>query len=611
MSDDQVQEIKNRIDIVDLVNQYVPLKKSGLNHKGLCPFHKERSPSFMVNPERQIFKCFGCSEAGDVLTFVQKMEGLSFPEALELLADRAGIKLDRRKAPEQYAREKDEKSALFRINTAAAKFFHHLLVKHPSGQAARDYLAGRTVSVETMATFQLGWAPPYAQASGGKPPLGVWLKKQGFTDAQLRLAGSPERFQNRVMFPIRDTLGNVVGFTGRLLPEAERSDATHSTPRSDSSLRVGAAAPKYYNTPETPIFRKGQLVYGLYEGKSELRNEHRAVLVEGQMDVILSHQAGVKTAVASSGTAITLDHLKVLRRYVDKLLIAFDADEAGVNAAKKTITLSFDAELVPRVVVLPEGIKDAGEAIEKDPKLWESAIVAAQPAIDWLIDQEIAAQPTPLDGAGKKAVAKAVLGSVGRVQDPVERAHYLGVLASRLHVPEKALVDAFERSRRMQRGSHQPITNHQSPITNQTKRRWTVAEQLAMLLVARPELIAELSLSPELFPTSSLASRLFLGAQTWYNTPGQERIGTAFEAVSRLVRDGERLELNLLAAAVEELTAGQDPRAITQELQVRLTRERNESVKSAIADEIRAAEANGDRVAVKKLMEKLQGALKS
>lgn len=585
MADDQIQQVKDRIDIVELINQYVPLKRAGANHKGLCPFHKERSPSFMANAERQIYKCFGCGESGDVISFIQKMEGLSFPEALELLADRAGIKLDRRKAPEQYAKEKDEKTVLFRINAATAKFFHHLLANHPSGQAARDYLASRTVSAETMSAFQLGFAP-------SQPVLGPWLQKHGFTGAQLRGAGSPDRFRARVMFPIRDTLGNVVGFTGRLLPGDE-------------------SGPKYFNTPETPIFRKGQLVYGLFEGKNELRTERTAVLVEGQMDVVLSHQVGLKTAVASSGTAITLDHLKALRRYVDKLLIAFDADDAGKNATKKTIALAFDAELAPRVVVMPDGCKDAGEVIAKDPVLWVEAVKAAVPAIDWLVDTEIEQQPKPLDGAGKKAIAKAVLQLIARVADPVERAHYLGILAARLHIPEQSLIDAYERATGKQRQRATASTEQSANTAPQpARRRWSLAEQLAGLVLLRPSLSSELELTDVLFPPQSLAYRLFNAVSSWYNAPDRPEGTDAFAQVKSQFSESEQHQLSLLVAELADLVAEHEPREIAEEFLVRLRREQNESIKQSIADEIRAAEGRGDRQAVKDLITKLQATLK-
>ncbi|MBI4032640.1 DNA primase [Candidatus Berkelbacteria bacterium] len=584
MPDDQVQEVKDRIDVVDLVGSYVPLKKAGATWKGLCPFHKEKTPSFTVNPERQIFKCFGCNEGGDVLTFVQKMEGLTFPEALEMLADRAGVKLDHRKAPAQYQREKDEKSALYRLNAAAAKFFHTLLTDHPSATRAREYLAGRDIRTETIAGFQIGFAP-------STPALSQWLAKHGVSAAHLRAGGSPERFRNRIMFPIRDPLGNVLGFTGRVLPGDE-------------------SGPKYYNTPETPIFRKSRVLYGIYEGKQAIRERGVAVLVEGQVDVVLSHQAGVRLAIASSGTAFTLDHLTAIGRYASKLILAFDADQAGVNATKKAIALAAELDLSLRVVRFPEGVKDAGEAIERDPKLWATALAEAQPAFDWLVDTAIAEQVgslgpgsgQALDGSGKKAVAKAVLPVLARLPDPVEQAHQLTVLSRRLAVPERALQEAIARTR-----TPKALTLPSSPPPAKTVR--SLVEQLAGLLVLNP---AAAERVPEaVFPPGTLARRLYETVKACYNPEERQTTADVVRIVSSRLSETDRVVLPLLLAEVEQLLGPDtDADAVITELATRLTRDANESVKQSIAERIAAAEAAGNRDQVKQLIVELQATLK-
>lgn len=581
--DDQAQEIKDRIDIVDLVNQYVPLKRSGLNHKGLCPFHKEKSPSFMVNSERQIYKCFGCDEGGDAISFVQKMEGLTFPEALELLADRVGIKLDRKKAPAQYQQEKDVKSRLFRVNAASAKFFHHLLLNHPSGKVALEYLHGRTISDNSIRAFQIGYAP-------AQPVLAEWLRKQGFTVQDLSSSGAPERFRNRIMFPIRDTLGNVVGFTGRSLPGDE-------------------SGPKYYNTPETPIFKKSKLVYGLFEGKQAIRTEKQAVLVEGQMDVVTSHQTGVQTAVASSGTAITLDHLKAVRRYTGNVLIAFDGDSAGQAAAKKTIALTFEAELGAKVVQMPEGFKDAGEIIEKDPSQWLVVLSRAMPAMDWLIEHEIgqSAEGT-LDGPSKKAVAKAVLPMLLKVDDPVEQAHYVGLLASRLRVPEQSLLDALKRA-----GTTRTAATPAAPAAAlpTPHRNRPIDEQLAGLLALHPSVLEKVTIRDEHFQPKSFAANLYSAIKTCYTDQGRQGAAISFDTIRASFSSPDQAQLDPLILEVQELLADHEPADIALELATRLTRDTHESLKASIAERIRLAESAGDRAGVKQLMKELQTALKA
>lgn len=580
MADDQIQDVKDRIDIVDLVGSYVPLKRTGTNYKGLCPFHKERSPSFMVNAEKQIYKCFGCDEGGDAIAFVQKMEGLTFPEALELLADRAGVVLDRKKAPEQYKREKDEKSALFRLNAASAKFFHTVLMQHEVAAAARAYLKERGLTDETIKTFQIGYAPV-------KPVLGPWLTKHGFTSAELRLAGGPERFHNRIMFPIRDALGNVVGFTGRAMPGDD-------------------SGPKYYNTPESPIFKKHKVLYGLFEGKQALKHEQVAVLVEGQVDVVLSHQAGVETAIASSGTALTTDHLAALRRYVPTVLFAFDADSAGVKAAKKAVGLALDTDLTAKVVSLPEGIKDAGEAVECDPKIWLTAVKKARPALDWLIDTSVRAAGEPLDGAGKKSVAREVLPYLARTVDPVERAHYVGRLAGRLAVKESVLIETLERATK--KGG--VALTSPTPTSNQTTAKHIsrpLAEELMGILVAYPHAAAGLTFAPDFFKVSPLAECLYETFESWYNSGERQTSVQFLELMKPKLSPDERTALDLLLADTERMIGTEaEPAAVAAELAARLQRDAREVVKQTIAARIAAAEESGDRSAVKALIAELQ-----
>ncbi|MBI4022682.1 DNA primase [Candidatus Berkelbacteria bacterium] len=599
MADDQVQEIKDRIDIVDLVNQYVPLRRSGANHKGLCPFHKEKSPSFMVNPERQIFKCFGCDESGDALTFVQKMEGLTFPEALELLADRAGITLDRKKAPEQYRQEKDEKSALYRVNATVAKFCHAVLVKHAVAAGARAYLESRKVSPATIDAFQLGYAPANSSV------LAQWLGKQGISASTLRAAGSPERFRNRIMFPIRDPLGNVVGFTGRLLPP------THPpSPPASASVGVGPEGPKYYNTPETAIFKKSRAVYGLYEAKQSLKHHKAAVLVEGQMDVTLSHQVGLTVAVASSGTALTVDHLATLKRYVPKVLIAFDADAAGLAATKKAIQLAIDADLAAKVVRFPVGIKDAGEAIERDPSLWKDAVAKAQPALDWLIQTAVAEAGEPLDGAGKKQVARATLPFIARIADPVERAHHLSALAVTLRVPEPALREALDRAKvRSPARAGQPVTG--APAASRPRAARSLAEQLVGLVLLQPSIGPELKLTTDHVASSPRAQELLTAYQACYSAEVRQSPAEFFTSLKATLPSSLKAEADLLLAEVESLAPDREAALqVARELRGRLQRASREGLKDTIASEIAAAEAAGDRPAVKKLMGQLQEMLK-
>ncbi|MBI3261114.1 DNA primase [Candidatus Berkelbacteria bacterium] len=347
-----VEEIKAKIDIVDFIGQYVTLKKAGSNHKAPCPFHQERTPSFMVSRDKQIFKCFGCGESGDVVSFLMKQENLEFREALQILADKVGVQLEKSKPKAVYEEEKNTKNRLLAINALAAELYHKILRDHPIAQGARDYLSERKLTNETIKQFMIGYAPR-------KDVLTQLLSQRGFTTQEIRAAGSPEMFHHRITFPIFDQIGNVVGFSCRALDPQDE--------------------PKYLNTRETALYNKSRIIYGLHQAKQAIKHAAQAVVVEGQMDVVASHQAGVPTAVASSGTALTEDHLRILARLTPTVVFAFDADEAGLKAAMSAIELALPQELVVRLVDFPSGIKDTGELVASDPKAWPELVSAARP----------------------------------------------------------------------------------------------------------------------------------------------------------------------------------------------------------------------------------------
>lgn len=320
---DEVEEIKRRIDIVDLISSYLTVKKAGSNYKAICPFHQEKTPSFMVSAEKQIFKCFGCGEGGDIFTFIEKMENLEFPEALKMLADRAGVQLKRKKfVPEE---GKDRKTRLYKINDLAARVFNKILTTHPSGRVALEYLKKRGINEQTINEFTIG----YASSSRS---MREFLLKKGFRPTELSEAGSPDRFFKRIIFPIRNRMGNTIAFTGRVI---------------DPKLE-----PKYLNTPDTIIFHKGEVLYNLDQARGAIKQKNAVIVVEGQMDVISSHQAGVKNIVASSGTALTADHLQILYRYTPNIIFAFDSDSAGLLTAKKAYQMAISEGFNVRMIKL-------------------------------------------------------------------------------------------------------------------------------------------------------------------------------------------------------------------------------------------------------------------
>ncbi|MFQ6020173.1 MAG: DNA primase, partial [Dehalococcoidia bacterium] len=380
-----IEDVKARLDIVEVIGQYVQLQKAGRNLKAPCPFHTERTPSFIVSPERQSWHCFGaCGSGGDVFSFVMRKEGLDFGQALRLLAEKAGVALPERRQEAEDGRWE----RLHQANEAAGQYFHHLLLNSEAGKAARQYLERRGIDDGTAQEFLLGYAPP------GWEVLRNHQQERGFLEEELLAAGllvegesgPHDRFRHRLMFPIRDVKGRIIGFGGRSL---------------DDSL------PKYLNTPQTAAFDKGSTLYALERARDAIRRERRAVIVEGYMDAIAAHQHGFTNVVASMGTALTERQVRLLKRYTRNLVLALDADAAGSEAALRGHEVATEAarqaeepEVVPvltwrglvryqeavsldlRVAELPPE-RDPDDVIRSDPEAWRELIVAAKPVLDY------------------------------------------------------------------------------------------------------------------------------------------------------------------------------------------------------------------------------------
>lgn len=586
---DNVEEIKRRLNILDLVQSYVPLRKAGSTWKGLCPFHQEKTPSFTVNEERQIFKCFGCNEAGDIIDLVMKMENLTFPEALQLLADRAGVILDKRKTPAQYAQEKDEKSQLYHINRLAADVFHKVLREHPRAAAARDYLAERGLKPETIDAFRLGFALPSKKFEPSL--LGHFLEQRGFSASERKRAGSPERFSQRLIFPLWDVLANPIGFTGRALDPNDQ--------------------PKYLNTPETPLFKKSHILYPLHQAKEAIKRHDQAIVVEGQMDVLLAHQLGTSQVVATSGTALTADHLKILSRYTRRILFAFDADQAGFEATRKAILLAYDLELEPGVIRLPAGYKDLGELALSEPAAWQTAIAAAQPAFAWQLAVARETTPEPNSAAGKKAIARLLLPLLARMRDPIEQAHWVQVLARSLGLAERVISEALQR----QPANTPSSSPSDQPSVRGDADRFTAEDILIGLLLLHPELLSEFAvrLEPDDFPSASRSRQLAKKIASWYTLKGSDDQANLLAAVQGELPRPDAVWLASLIGEVEHQHATSDNQLVANEIRAGLARlrtQRKEGIKDRMAAAIAQAEASGDRSQVQQLLQELQQLLK-
>jgi DNA primase len=418
---DAVSEVKSRLSIEDVISEYVQLKRTGRNFKGISPWTNEKTPSFIVSPEKQIWHDFSSGKGGDMFTFVQEMEGLDFRGTLELLARKAGVDLDQFKSSKPGVSTELKNRALEVLELAAKFYQKQLTVNKP----ALDYLTKqRGFSRQTIITWRLGYAPNTGFA------LTNFLTKQGFTTDEMKRAGvifqrarhSSDMFRGRIMIPLADSHGQIVGFTARLL--ADEPDA-----------------PKYINTPQTVTYDKSRQVFGLHLAKEAIRKEGFVVVAEGNLDVISSYQAGVTNVVASAGTAMTEQHIKELKRFTGDIRLSFDADRAGIAATERVIPMAQKAEVALRIITIKDA-KDPDELIRKDVHFWNQAIEQAQYAPDWLIDRyhdEVDIKTA----AGKKAFTDALLGTIRRLRDPIEQEHYLKKIAELTDTSFEAVKSKF------------------------------------------------------------------------------------------------------------------------------------------------------------------------
>lgn len=414
-----IEQIKSKVDIVDFISEHIKIQKAGRSFKALCPFHSEKTPSFIVSPERQTWHCFGaCGDGGDVISFLQKWENIEFVEALRTLAQRAGVTLSSY-VPTDASRLKDK---LYEINHMASEFFHYLLTKHKLGTKARDYLKSRSIKDEIVKTFLLGYAPQSWDS------LSCFLTKKGYLQSDIYTAGLIirsdkvryyDRFRGRLMFTLKDQRGNIVGFSGRKLPPQSEREA------------------KYVNTPETPIYIKGNILYGLDITKEFIKKEQEAVVVEGEFDFLSSFQTGVTNVVAIKGSAFTEGQTNLLKRYTEKVNLALDSDIAGNEAARRGIEVAENAGLVVKVVEVPFG-KDPADCIAKDPHLWKRAVKDAIPIYDFIISS--AFKKYGQDGVyGKKKIGSETVPFLARIGNPIIYSHYVKLLADRLQVTEESI----------------------------------------------------------------------------------------------------------------------------------------------------------------------------
>ena len=414
-------EIKARLNVVELIGGYVRLEKSGAHWKACCPFHQERSPSFMVNEEKAMWHCFGCGKGGDVFAFVMEMEGLEFREALKMLAERAGVELPQYKGEEK---NKETKDRIYDVLELATKFYEKQLSSGVGKEKVLAYLTGRGLSPESISQFRLGYAPD------GWRHLYDFLVGRGFRAEEIEQAGlilkkeggsgHYDRFRDRIMFPIFDILGRIIGYSARVAPGGDESQA------------------KYINTPETPIYHKSRALYGLFQAKQAMKQAGATVIVEGNMDVIAMHQAGVGNTVAVSGTALTPEQLVMMKRYGNGVQLFFDMDGAGQQAARKSAEIALEKELLVSVIALPFG-KDAADMGKESPEQLREAVAHSVPALQYFLQTTLAKydRNTP---DGKRKIVDEYSGLLLFVKNPIERAYWIKELAREIQMDEKLVI---------------------------------------------------------------------------------------------------------------------------------------------------------------------------
>lgn len=576
---DEVEQIKQRLDIVDVIGSYLTLKKAGANMKANCPFHHEKTPSFMVSPEKQSFRCFGCNEGGDIFTFIEKIEGVDFYNALKILADKAGVTLQNRSV--QYGKHEfssDKKTRVFEINDWTKKLYHKILFDHPKAQAARDYVFKKRRLTEEIANqFEIGYAPDSWDF------LIKFLKSKGYTTEEMFLSGVVvrnekgdyyDRFRGRIIFPINNIMGNTIAFTSRILID-DKNQA------------------KYINSSESPIYIKGKTVYGLDKAKLAIKEQNLAILVEGNMDVIACHQAGFKNVVATSGTAITDEQLKILNRYSSDIAFSFDSDSAGVNAMKKAIELSLKNDINSRIISIDGPYKDPDEAIKADPKNWVRAVKNSKPSLEYWIDLLVKQDPA-LEISTKKKIAKEIIPVIKSIFSPIEKEYYIKYLSKKISISEKSLISALDKTSKSEPESEEDVEGNSSKLGIEEKLLGLLWSDLDNINFFKDK-IADLSMKVAGF--ESFISLLKKDSDFKKEGIALEEITKLNQISMQAVKDIDVADSNALKNEIEFLIG-------------RVRSEQKENLKDDFARKIQAAEASGDRNEVKKLLSEFSNLIK-
>jgi DNA primase len=618
--DSAVEEIKSRINIVDFIGGYVQLQKAGANWRARCPFHNEKTPSFMVNEEKQIFHCFGCGKGGDLFRFIMEMDGLEFKEALKILADRAGVKLETR------GRENTaDKKTLFDILELSVKFYEKQLWDGAGKVKILKYLRDRGLKDETIKAFRIGYAPAgwrnaltFLIGRGYKPEdiikTGLLVlnskseilppgrdpakavtnpkqipnsndlnSKQDSHSISYKLKATSyyDRFRDRITFPIFDVMGKPVGFSARVAPGGDESQA------------------KYVNTPESSVYSKSFVLYGIDKAKREMKEKDFALLVEGNLDVIASHQAGLKNTIAVSGTALTSQQLDIIKRYTSNIKMFFDMDDAGKNALRRSAELCFEKDLNAYVVTTQAG-KDAAEIVAKDPAILMKAVKDAESAMQYFIEEEKKRvdlnQP-----ANKKGVVKKLLEILGYFSNPVEKDLWIRKIADSFEVDEKAVRDSV-KTKIQKNSSYQRQPAAEEKLEMEESRSDKIIEKVINLMILHPRIWKKITADSDNklvihMKKNLLFSRLMeMGEKISFDSKN-----LAANSDPELEKIASRLAFQQSMKLAESVPVEEAENQLEKYL-YELQKEIAKSQLAKIAQDLKKAEISGDKEAVRMLI---------
>lgn len=586
----QSEEIKSRLDIVDIIRDYIQLKPAGANFRALCPFHKEKSPSFMVSPEKQIFHCFGCEKGGDLLTFVMEMEGINFIESMRILAPKAGVKLIEKGGG---GVNSSKRNRLLDILSLSSEYYHRNLLK---SDKAKKYLTDRGLDEENVRKWEIGFS------SDSWDDIILFLKSKKYTDEEILAAGMSvhksnkyfNRFRNRIMFPISDVNANVIGFTARVMPGDE------------ASAKMG----KYVNSPQTDVYDKSRVLFGIDKAKVGIKNENLAIIVEGQMDVITAHKHGFTNIIASSGTALTKEQIGVIKRYTKNIVFAFDMDKAGQMAVERGIEQAVKLEMNIKIINVPNG-KDPDECIRKDPEEWEKAVEEAKDVMQYFLNKLFKDINTDDINEVRKSVSN-ILDKLSRFigDSEVEKSFWIQKISSRSSIPEESLKKDLENIKNTGRNIEDYNKNVEKIVVREKQdREEKSAELLLALAIKFPEFLDYIISNIELeYIYGALNKQFYKNLIIYYNS--NEAI--KYKELKSWLQDNDSESLNLLDKLV--LLGDNDyydieNRVVKNEIIKiisHLRKHHNQNKMKVLEREIANAELNNETDKVNQLMEKMR-----